>query len=485
MVWLFPTPLAGSTLAGSAVAVAGMGVLGSALGLMAFWLARRLSRPAEVFPYTVALSVLVLLPHLLQVADHTRWWAPGVALFLWAVVRWRLALGLVFFLSLAVVPRGLLQPQTVGDGPSQAVGGLVLSADTPDVLLITVDTLRADALFQPPDAPQWLRFDQAISASPWTLPAFISLFSGLPVARHGGGLPLGDEVYTRPRADVGWLPERFAQAGYDCQAFVSNPYLRKDWGFARGFRVFVHADGFVEPHWLWHNIQAWRLRLSGRVQRVRHQRDERLVRAAVGAWRVCTAPRFFWLHLLAPHEYARDPQTPVVGWEPGTQDMDVLRRSYAANVHASEVRLASVLASVDLEQTLVAVVADHGEAFGEPGYRGHGRGLSDPELRVPMWLRGPGVDPGVIARQVTTADLGHTLSGLAHLGQSFAGQDARTAIRQRVAVGGLRRDASRFGYRLEGGGVDRVETPAPPLGVGQAVSQEAREQLRLLGYVDP
>jgi len=106
----------------------------------------------------------------------------------------------------------------------------------------------------------------------------------------------------------------------------------------------------------------------------------------------------------------------------------------------------------------VAVTGDHGEAFGEPGYAGHGLGLSDAELLVPLALCGPGIAPGVVEGQVAVADLGAALAGLAGIAPL---PDPLLRPRDRVAVGGLRQGVQAFGWRRAGGGLDPAPPPVP------------------------
>ncbi len=321
----------------------------------------------------------------------------------------------------------------------------------PDILLVTVDAVRADAgLALPVTCRTWT---EAVAPAPWTLPALYALLGGEPVTRTRGGLPAPGGGWTRP---VAWRPlaTRFAAAGYATAAFVSNPWLDPAFGFDEGFSRFVHADRFREPHLGRQAWEGWRRRVTGRVERLRHRRDDLLVDAALAWWATEPGrPRFAWIHLLAPHEYARDPQARVAGWRPGTADPAVLAAAYAVAVAATGERLGRLVRGVG--PALVAVTADHGEAFGEPGGRGHGLDLSDPELRVPLAICGPGIAPGRVEGQVATADLGAALAGLAGIAPL---PDPLLPFRERVAVGGLRRGVQAFGWRRAGGGLD----PAPP-----------------------
>ncbi len=354
----------------------------------------------------------------------------------------------------------------------------------PDVLLITVDTLRADAALSMPSPGDWLVFDQAVSPAPWTSPSFYSLFTGLPVVAHGGGLPLGDQEYSKPLEGLPWLTEVIVGAGYETAAWTCNPHLVADAGFSRGFKHFVHSDSFFEPHLFHHSIQEWRHRFTGRVQRLRHERDQLLVEGA-RRWlsSPATKPRFTWVHLLAPHEYQRDLAVDMDGWKPGMEDLELLWRAYALNVAATEDRIRWLLEVVDFSDTVVVFTSDHGEAFGETGYRGHGKGRTDAELLVPLAMAGPGVEPGRVGGQVAVRDLAATILELLHIPRAMPGQNLMENERDAVAVGGLRWDPETFALRRAGGEYARTAPPAAT-GAPMVFSDDTLRNLGQLGYVE-
>jgi len=487
---LAPGLAGGGSLPEHLLALLGTAVLGALAALLAPLLGRDAVRSRALL-----LLAALLAPQLLRPLErHQAWDLACAALLL--LLAWRLPRpgALLGVLVLALLPPlELLCRDRGGAGPASQAGPLP-QRPLPDMALITVDTLRADQRFALPQPQLWRSYEQAVSPSPWTLPAMQSLFTGLPVARHGGGLPLLAGGHSLCQQGLAWLPELLAQQGYATLAAVSNPYLGRDYEFDRGFSVFVHSDAFREPHLFQRAWQRWRFRLTGRVQRLRHARDRLLTDAALAAWqRAAGRPRFLWLHLLSPHEYSRDPARSVPGWHPGVEDLSVLRRAYRANIDSAEEQVARLLAGLG-EQVLVAFTADHGEAFGEPGYRGHGKGLNDAELRVPLALRGPGVQPGRVEDQVSGAALGDQLLRLAGLEPLLPGGPLAAA--DAVAVGGLRRlpaDSPQacervFGLRRAGGGYaadpQAQQRCEQPRGQAGQLSEETRESLRALGYVE-
>ncbi len=465
-------------------------VLGACLGVVSGLLARLLWRRAPTVVAWVPLAAL-LAPQLLRPLELSYSWDPILSGALLLLVWWlpRLGAGLAVLITIAaplVVAAGLERGPS---GPGllwlhHAPGG-----PRPDILLITVDTLRADAGLELPRPERWRHHEQAVSAAPWTLPAMISLFAGQPVREHLGGLPAQQGGgYTGPVDGLSWLPEALWERGYECVAFVSNPYLTRTFGFERGFQRFVHADDFREPFLVRRGLERARHQLTGRVERLRRERDDRVVAAALRQLeRPAVAPRFTWVHLLAPHEYPRDVEGEVPGWVPGTEDPAILRDGYSANVQATEARIARLVAAVDTRTTVVAFTADHGEQLGEDGVFGHGLSLGDRELRVPLALRGPGVEPGVVGEQVSVPSLGPLLLALVD-GEPDPALPAVTE----APVGGLRNrnKGGTFAWRSAVDGAYSEDFSA----VQRARTQDAQElvepdeatrrALEALGYLD-
>ena len=362
--------------------------------------------------------------------------------------------------------------------------------EMPNILLVTVDTVRADAALlnlgkwkaDSPFSPMrgWTQFTQAISPAPWTLPSMHSLMSSLPVRSHGGGLPtaVGN---SRRVPDAFPFPYVLQQAGYETVAVISNPHLSIEHGFADGFDHWMHSDQSAEPLVLMHQWTRWREKLLGSVSELRHTRDERIVKQAIHEIEtVRTRPKFVWVHLLSPHEYKRDPATDVEGWEVGTEDPDVWQRSYRANVAATQqlLRRLSTLA----EGWVVAVTSDHGEAFGEAGRWGHGHTLNDIELHVPMAIRRPGTNGGVVNDPVAVADLGHTLLASAGEASGFPGDNLYAGRTTPIEVGGVRGDGNAFAARRSTG--HYVVREADVVGPGVKNTDEVKENLKAIGYID-
>lgn len=320
-------------------------------------------------------------------------------------------------------------------------------ARPPDVLLVVVDTLRADrtsVLLDDPSITPWLRaagargtvFRQAVAPAAWTLPSMAALFAGRDATgnRHSA------------HADVPSLAERFAAAGYATVGLSANPLLTRDNGFARGFQRFEAAPAASVADLRAHpaDLRAWDAEAL----------VARALREAGATSR--DQPLFLWLQLMdthVPYDQANEPLAePHAGWsEPRAQaprwdawqpelaaaEAALLagwRRAYDAQVafaDAALARLESHWAEVRAGAPLLALTSDHGEGLFDharnpdsprgPGplgaaYEDHGEQLFEEALRVPLVLVGPGVPAGrVESRAVPSRALGPTLLRLSGL----------------------------------------------------------------------
>lgn len=470
--------------------------------------------PAVAIWSALALALGLGLLHAGLAAALSRWSARAAAVLpaaLWAAV-WApeaaraaglpaalgalapLAFGLAAWRAPLVVLLGLLGGLAIPlarpslEGPAGPAGE---GRGGANLLLVTVDTVRADAgLLDGPYAPGDPRAPEAglsraalaIAPAPWTLPSMFSLMSGLTVAEHGGGLP-AEGGFSAPARRGPWLAERLRAGGYETVAVVSNPHLRANLGFAEGFSRWMHDDDAREPLLLLGQLARWRERLTGRVSALRQGRDERLLRAALAELaRPVERPRFLWVHLLGPHEYRRAPERPPEGWSPETNVTPVLQQAYAGNVAAARARLGALLAAAP--GWGVAITADHGEAFGEGGHQGHGHALQDAELAVPLGLRPPGAREGrTLAGPLGTVDLAHTMLGWVGLADGFPGRDLLAAEPAPVVVGGVRREAGAFAVRGLDGRYTPITAERAP-GPARAFEADQRRALEALGYQD-
>jgi arylsulfatase A-like enzyme/predicted Zn-dependent protease len=273
-----------------------------------------------------------------------------------------------------------------------------------NLLLISIDTLRADhlgcygyAAAQTPRldalAARGLRFEQAATVAPLTLPAHSSLMTGTFLARHGvrdnGGFYLADEQTT--------LAETLRQKGYRTGGFVGAFVLDARWGIAQGFdRYFDDFD-----------LSKYEGRGMDAVQR---RGDEVVAKALEWLGQERRKPFFAWIHLYDPHtpydapdEYAsRFPATPS--------------GAYDAEIAWTDTLVGRLLDALDadgrLGRTLVAVVGDHGESLGEHREPTHGFFVYEATLRIPLLISGGGLPAQAVADQVRIVDVMPTVLDL-------------------------------------------------------------------------
>ena len=277
----------------------------------------------------------------------------------------------------------------------------------PDVVVISIDTLRADRLgsYGARDAStpvlddlarRGARFTDVLAPAPLTLPSHASLFTGVTPLRHGVhdnvGFALGSALPT--------LAERFRNAGYETQAFVSGLPLQQRAGLGRGF------DGYDD--------RLTRGDDEARPAPVERRADETV--AAVDQWlgqhpAFGPRPLFLWVHLFDPHA-PYDPPEPFK-----TRFRD---RPYDGEIAFADSQIGVLLDRVSRARagrpSVVSVTADHGEGLGEHSEPTHGLLVYNSTIRVPLLIAGEGVPRArVINNPVRVIDLALTLLDVAGL----------------------------------------------------------------------
>jgi arylsulfatase A-like enzyme/Flp pilus assembly protein TadD len=281
----------------------------------------------------------------------------------------------------------------------------------PNVLLVTIDTLRADRLgaygYAAAATPvldglagRGVRFTTAIAHAPLTAPSHASILTGLIPLGHGVRDNGAFVLPKQPRT----LAEVFHAAGYSTAAFVSGFPLDRRYGFARGFDSY-------DDH----------LQRGGDGRRAAYvERSAADVSRAFLAWRkTARGPWLAWVHYFDPHA----PYEP-----PGDLLARFASSPYDGEIASVDRELGALLKAADsgASRTLVLVTSDHGESLGEHGEATHGVFVYDATLRVPFLLAGPGVPRGrvsdVVARGI---DVLPTLADYAGLAAP-AGVDGRS-----------------------------------------------------------
>ncbi|MEO8604790.1 MAG: sulfatase [bacterium] len=270
------------------------------------------------------------------------------------------------------------------------------------IVLITIDTLRADRLgaygytAQPTSpnidalAQQSVVFDRAFAAAPWTIPSLGAL--------HTGRYPVDIGAYTNSDVlapDVVTLAQLFQQRGIATATFNTHALLVAErTGFRRGFDTVV-PDHLVP--------------LLAEEHKASFAQSE----PALMAWLEAHAqePFFVWIHDMGPHLplTAGNPHLGTPGWS-----------RYDAEVRGSDDlvgRIMQKLAALRLgDKLMVIFTADHGEAFGdEHGLTGHQDVMYDEVLRVPLMIAAPIFDPKRLDATVELVDVFSTIAALTDL----------------------------------------------------------------------
>jgi arylsulfatase A-like enzyme len=300
------------------------------------------------------------------------------------------------------------------------------SPDSPDrqnVLLVAIDTLRWDHLgcygASRPVSPaldalaaEGTRFEHAYATAPWTTPSVATLHTGLMPSAHGLTRPkqgLSEELET--------LAEILRAAGWSTTGVVSNPHLRSKYGFEQGFDSWIDVD--AKDH--------------------RHVSTQGVTRSVVDALRgyaESAEPFFLFALYFDPHYsyvrhpqfgFAKGPSGRLVGGESiaklrgmsediTAEEVDFLKAVYDEEIRFTDQGIKRVLTALEefglAEDTVVAVVGDHGEEFFEREWLGHARTLYEELVRVPFLLRAPGAAPRVVEEPTSLLSVAPTLLDL-------------------------------------------------------------------------
>ena len=373
-----------------------------------------------------------------------------------------------------------------GGSESPDSGSGNTTASGPNVLLISIDSLRADHCtpygYQPEFAPgeetspflnrlaqEGLLFERASASSSWTLPSHLSLFSADPPRAHG--VRLGRQMLDRSQSKVR-LAGQFKQAGYATYGVWSAPFLHPAYGYQGNgdeFDRYVAAEEYLRDG---KNSEIITDPKQGQMMAVHGLADSTYgnsprVNEIALAWLDEHAadneePFFLFLHYWDVHynyvveeemakrflpDYGEADRllgenfTPAHGKEEGydysSEQLARIKALYDAEIRVVDDAIAEVYAKLEelglAEDTLVAVVSDHGDHFGEE-HEGethlfHHRSLFEEVVHIPFIVKGPGAPVGErVAGSVALYDVGPTLLDLAGLPrwEGVVGRSARS-----------------------------------------------------------
>jgi arylsulfatase A-like enzyme len=298
--------------------------------------------------------------------------------------------------------------------PAQRPQQYLATQRFPNVLIVTVDTLRADRLsaygYRRPTTPnldrllaQGVRFSQARTVEPLTNPSLCSMFTSLYPHEHGAtrnGLRLRPDAPSAARV--------LGKRGYRTAAFVGNWTLRNGIS-GLGDHFQTYDEVFTRKRWLglFKGEATAEDLTDGALAWLAGHQDRR--------------PFLLWVHYVEPHAPYRL-QEDQAGRLRIPTGSDVSRQDrYDTEVAFADQQIGRLLGQFQRDpelaaNTLIVFAADHGESLGEHSYWGHGRNLFEPTLRIPLGLIWPGkIRPAVIDAPALNLDVAPTVLGLAGL----------------------------------------------------------------------
>jgi arylsulfatase A-like enzyme len=304
----------------------------------------------------------------------------------------------------------------------------------PDIVLISVDTLRADAtsiysrIETTPNlaklAERALVFERAIAASSRTAPSHASMMTGLYPRHHS----IGSENGSSRLVGALTVAEQLRERGWKTAAFIGNVILDRKIGLDSGFDVYDDRLPTSERNRPAYFERTAPLTTEAATRWLSEERDER--------------PYFLWVHYQDPH----GPYTPPAPFDgmfdlggsssespmpvlegqfgaggipayqalPGVTRLSDFRARYWGETRFADESLGHLLAAVERPETdrplVILFTSDHGESFGEDGiFLGHGHATSPELAHVPLLIAAPGVEPGRTDRVAHHVDVAATL----------------------------------------------------------------------------
>lgn len=275
-----------------------------------------------------------------------------------------------------------------------------LKRDSLNVLLISIDTLRADRLgcygFREIETPnidrickEGIKFENCVAQVPLTLPSHTTILSGTYPFYHNirdnGGFIVPEELVT--------LPEILKQHGFVTAAIIGAYVLDSKWGLNQGFDYYY--DNF--------DLSKYKRISLSSVER----KAEEVVKHAIEWLDRNWQKRFFlWVHVYDPHA----PYEP-----PPPFDREYAGRPYAGEVAYTDHELGKLFEYLRekklIDRTLIVIVSDHGESLGQHGEQTHGYFVYEPTMRVVLIIRAPikGLMGKVVRARVGLVDVAPTI----------------------------------------------------------------------------
>jgi arylsulfatase A-like enzyme len=287
------------------------------------------------------------------------------------------------------------------------------TAATPNVLFISIDTLRADRVSAyghtrntTPHVDRLIergvKFTQARTIEPLTAPALASMLTSRYPHEHAA-----TRNGLRMRSGMASLPKALQGRGYRTVAFVGNWTLRDNLsGIGEHFETYEEV--LTRRRWFGlvrgeaNAFDITELGLDWAGDHVRTRREQ---------------PFFLWVHYTEPHAPYKLQKDYIEQLGLGNHADYTKEERYDTEIAYTDAAIGELLAGLRnldlLEDTLIVFLSDHGESLGEHKYWGHGRHLYEPTLRIPMSITWKGhLDPGTVEAPALIIDLAPTILGL-------------------------------------------------------------------------
>jgi arylsulfatase A-like enzyme len=307
-----------------------------------------------------------------------------------------------------------------------AIATAAFAGDRPNILVVTVDTLRSDRMsafgYERSTSPNLDRlmkrgawFTRARTIEPLTNPALSSMLTSQHPQQHGS-----TRNGLRMRSGLASLPKAVQASGYRTAAFVGNWTLR-DRLSGLGEHFELYEEILTRRRWFGlvrseANAEDVSTRaMEWIANHVRERRNE---------------PFFTWVHYVEPHAPYRYHREYAGQLGLGKMDKHPPAVRYDTEIAFVDHAIGSLLKELENlgldDDTMIVFASDHGESLGEHGYWGHGRFLYEPTLRIPMSITWPGhIAPREIDAPSLIIDLAPTVLSLLDQDHpsDFAGYD--------------------------------------------------------------
>ena len=316
--------------------------------------------------------------------------------------------------------------------------------DRPNIILVTMDTTRADHLScygygknTTPNLDTFAKenviFNNAYAPSPWTLPSHASIFTGMYPARHGAHKDWDHLQTNWPRKldeHHTTLAEILTDHGYQTAGIVASHVLHSSTGFAQGFTYYdeelISVLGELEHFSLYKLIGRWVYldEIAGRWGVCGYRRAYQ-INARVFSWleKHCQSPFLLFIHYFDPHlpyippykyyrHFQEDENGEITQYEKYKRELVAQYDGELANLDDHLGKLFTRLKELNLyNNSMIILTSDHGEFFGEHDMWTHGYELYQEVLKVPLIIKYPASFPkqGEYSKRVSLVDIMPTL----------------------------------------------------------------------------